>query len=146
MQSSIYPSEMVKVAGVIAPATVNSTPSVSGAVDMRKFRRVTAILSIGNVAAETVDFRLEADTVNTFNDSVATVVAATQLAAHASNNDNTHIILECKAEDLAEGDIFLRARAVTGDTSGGPMSCVILGLPHYSNEAQLAAVVEVARA
>lgn len=146
MQSGIYPSELVKVAGVIAPATVNSTPALSGAVDMRKFRRVIAVLSIGNVAAETVDFRLEADTVNTFDDSVATVVAATQLAAHASNNDNKHIVLECKAEDLAGGDIFLRARAVTGDTTGGPMSCVILGIPHYSNEAQLTAVVEIKRA
>jgi hypothetical protein len=137
------PNEGWKVIGVRNPATLNSTPGLSDVVDMSKYRAVMAILLLGDMAAETIDFSLQTDSASAFNVDVQTLVAATQLAAHASNNDNKQIVLQAVVEKMKPGHRYLRARGVTGNTTGGPASIILLGEPRYSNEANLAAVVEV---
>jgi hypothetical protein len=135
--------EGLKLIGVRNPATMNSTPALSGVVDMSKYRRVVAVLALGDMAAETIDFRLESDTVDTFNSDLQTVVAATQLAAHASNNDNKQLALQCHAVDLKPGHRYLRARGVTGNTTGGPATILLFGEPRDSTEPHLTSLVAV---
>lgn len=137
------PNEVFKILATRDPATMNSTPVLSDVVDMSKYRSVYAILLLGDMAAETIDFSLQTDTVSAFNNDVQTLVAATQLAAHASNNDGKAIVLQANAEKMKAGHRFLRARGVTGNTTGGPASIVLLGEPRFSNEGNLADVVEV---
>jgi hypothetical protein len=141
--STKLPNEGWKVIAVRNPATLNSTPGLSDVVDMSKYRSVMAILLLGDMAAETIDFSLQTDSASAFNVDVQTLVAATQLAAHASNNDNKQIILHAVVEKMKAGHRYLRARAVTGNTTGGPAAMILLGEPRYSNEANLSAVAEV---
>jgi hypothetical protein len=141
--STKLPNEGWKVIATRDPATLNSTPGLSDVVDMSKYRTVMAILLLGDMAAETIDFSLQTDTVAAFNVDTQTLVAATQLAANASANDGKAIVLQAVVEKMKAGHRFLRARAVTGNTTGGAASMILLGEPRYSNEANLADVVEV---
>jgi len=134
--------EGMKLVGVRSPAALINVASFSGAVDMSKYRRVVAVLALGDMAAETIDFRLESDTTDQFNNDVQPVVTATQLAAHATNNDNKQIALECNATNLKPGHRYLRARSVTGNTVGGPAAILLFGEPRFSNEPHLASVVQ----
>jgi len=143
MDSTKRLHEGLQVVATIDPQTVANSEAVSDAIDMSKYRRVMAIFSLGDMAAETIDARLESDSASDFGTSKETAVAATQLAAHATNNDNNQIILELSGDDLTDGDQYVRGRMITGGGTGGPASCVILGEPRYSNEADLASVVEI---
>jgi hypothetical protein len=145
MQTSGYLSEKLKIAGLLTPATVNSTPAYSTTIDMTKWSSIMVLAALGNMAAETIDISIQSDTVSTFDDDLQTVVAATQLAAHASNNDSKQVLLEAYAAAIPEGHRYARVKVVTGDTTGGPVAAVVLGLPHYSNEAQPATIVETKR-
>ena len=53
------------------------------------------------------------------------------------------IVLQAVVEKMKPGHRFLRARAVTGGATGGPAAVILLGEPRFSNEANLADVVEV---
>lgn len=132
---------LVLVAAKCGAAT-SAAPALTGAVDMSKYHRVYAVIGLGDMAAETIDAVLQSDTVDTFDDSAATVVAATQLAASAAANDGKFLILECKAEDLPAGDQYLRGRVITGDAVGGIVSIAIFGVPRFSGETEDAALVE----
>ncbi len=138
--------EKLKLAAFVGPVTVNSTPGVTGAVDMTKFRRVFGVIALGDMAAETIDFRLESDSATAFNVAVSTRVAATQLAAHASNNDNKQIVLELDAANLPAGHRYVRGRAVTGAGTGGSACMMLFGEPFHSVEGHAASVVQVATA
>jgi hypothetical protein len=134
--------EGLKLIGVRNPAVMTNVAALTGAVDMSRYRRVVAVLALGDMAAETIDFRLESDTVAAFNVDVQPVVAATQLPAHASNNDNRQLALECHAANLKPGHRYLRARGITGAGTGGVATILLLGEPRYSTEPHLASVVE----
>lgn len=134
-------SEGLKLISILSPQTVANTPVYSTAIDMSKFDRVYAVFGLGNMAAETIDCSLEQDSAVGFG-SPSALVAATQLAAHATNNDNKQIILEAKAEDLAAGETHVRAKVVTGGATGGPVSVMILARPRYSNESALTSIAE----
>lgn len=137
------PNEDWKVIAVRSPATMLNVQVFSDVVDMSKYRTVIAILLLGDMAAETIDFSLQTDTVAAFNVDVQTLVAATQLAASAANNDSKQIVLQAVVEKMKPGHRFLRARGITGNNVGGPASIILLGEPRYSNEANLASVLEV---
>jgi hypothetical protein len=137
------PNEAWKVIGVRSPAAMANVQVLSDVVDMSKYRAVLAILLLGDMAAETIDFSLQTDSAQAFNVDVQTLVAATQLAANATNNDNKQIVLQAVVEKMKPGHRFLRARAITGNTAGGPASIILLGEPRYSNEANLVSVLEV---
>jgi hypothetical protein len=143
MTSTRLPLEGLKLIGVRNPGTLNNVAAGTGAVDMSKYHRVIAVLALGDMAAEAIDFRLESDSVDTFNADLQTVVAATQLAAHATNNDNKQVALQCHAANLKPGHRFLRARGVTGAATGGPAAILLFSEPRYSTEPHLASLVEV---
>jgi len=137
------PNEDWKVIGVRSPATMLNVQVFSDVVDMSKYRTVVAILLLGDMAAETIDFSLQTDSAAAFNVDVQTLVTATQLAANAGNNDNKQIVLQAVVEKMKSGHRYLRARGITGNNVGGPAAMILLGEPRYSNEANLATVLEV---
>lgn len=144
-----YPSETLSVLAVLNPGTVNSTPAHSGAASLGAHSAYIGIVALGNMANETIDARLEASPVSNFGSGVVTVASATQLAADASANDNDQLVIEALASDiarLAPGCLFLRLRVVTGNTTGGPASGVILGTGARKQPAtHIASVVQVVR-
>lgn len=144
LQTNMRLHEQLLLVATIDPQTVANSAKYSDAIDMSKFRRVMAVFATGDMAAETIDCLLQSDTVSTFDDSAATVKAATQLSASATANDGKQIIIEVNAEDLPDGDQYLRAKMVTGNSSGGPSTCLIFAEPRFSNEADLSSVVEIA--
>ena len=80
---------------------------------------------LGNMAAETIDFK--AYTCDSNGTNAVALKSATQLAAHASNNDNMQVIIGVRAPDLlASGKQHIKFGLVTGNTTGGPAS------PRYS--------------
>jgi hypothetical protein len=143
MTSTRLPLEGLKLIGVRNPGTLNNVASLTGAVDMSKYHRVVALLALGDMAAEAIDFRLESDSAEAFNVDLQPVVAATQLPAHATNNDNKQLALQCHAADLKPGHRYLRARGVTGAATGGPAAILLFGEPRYSTEPHLTSLVEV---
>lgn len=137
------PNEGWKVIAARSPATMANAQVLSDVVDMSKYRTVMAILMLGDMAAETIDFSLQTDSAQAFNVDVQTLVAATQLAANAANNDNKQLVLQAVVEKMKPGHRFLRARGITGGATGGNAAILLIGEPRYSNEANLASVLEV---
>lgn len=141
--STKLPNEAWKVIAARSPALMANAQVLSDVVDMSKYRTVMAILMLGDMAAETIDFSLQTDSAQAFNVDTQTLVAATQLAANAGANDSKQIVLQAVVEKMKPGHRFLRARGITGNTAGGQASIILLGEPRYSNEANVASVVEV---
>ena len=137
------PNEDWKVIAVRSPAAMLNAQVLSDVVDMSKYRTVIAILLLGDMAAETIDFSLQTDSAAAFNIDVQTLVAATQLAANAASNDSKQIVLQAVVEKMKAGHRFLRARGITGNNVGGLAAMILLGEPRYSNEPNLASVLEV---
>jgi hypothetical protein len=137
--------EGLKLAAASSPATLNNTPRVTAAVDLSRFHKVFALLSMGDMAAEAIDFRLETATASGFGGTVTSRVSATQLAADAANNDNKQVWLELDASQV-NGDGWVRARAVTSGATGGVASINIFGVPKYSNQSHVASLVEIKHA
>jgi hypothetical protein len=125
--------------------TASSTPLASTAASLAKFGKALVIFRLGDMAAETIDCVVERCESN--GSSNVTVKAATQLAAHASNNDSKVIIVAVDAADLAGSDQeHIRGKITTGNTTGGTCSIVVLGLePRYgpAGDNDDAAVVEI---
>lgn len=149
MHLNEMPSEFIKLQSRAVPATFANTEKVSDAILISDYLMYMFVLLIGDMAAETVDFRLEVADDSGFSTNKTTLKAATQLAANASNNDSKQIILECRAEDairVSSTALYIRGRAITGGATGGPCALVGFGVnPRYGKGSHLASVVEVAR-
>ena len=143
------PSEFIKLQARAVPATFANTEKVTDAITVADYWQFVFVLAIGDVAAETVDFRLEVADDSGFTTNKTTLKAATQLAAHASNNDSKEIILEARNEDIirvSSTALYIRGRAITGGATGGPMAILGFGVyPRYGKGSHRASVVEVAR-
>lgn len=122
-------AENLTVIGTIDPQTVVNTELFSDVVDMSKFGQVFGIALLGNIAAETIDFkcyRCDSDGSN-----AAALKSATQLAAHATNNDNTQVVISVRAEELesaSAGARYVKFGLVTGGATGGPAAVLALGV------------------
>jgi hypothetical protein len=116
---------------VLDPQTVANVAKLTAAIDMAKFHQATFVFLLGDMAAETIDCGVyESDT------SAGTYTAlsgkqATQLAAHASNNDNKQIVITVRSEELSSGKRYLKGRMVTGNTTGGPACIVAYADPRF---------------
>jgi len=121
--------------------TITSTQTYTGTIDAALYDEVVFELFLGDMAAETIDFRIEECTAAD-GTGAQSLLAATQLAAHASNNDNEHIVLAVRTTKLTSGYRYLRGRAITGDTVGGPACIVGRGVPRYKPVAAPAACAE----
>ncbi len=140
------PSERAAVVGTVDSQTVANTAKLTDAIDMSKFGEVMGVLLLGDMASETIDF--EAQEAATSGGSYSTISgkAASQLAAHASNNDNKQIVINVKAEELSAGKQFVKFRAVTGGATGGPAAVLALGMkPRFgpASDDDLADVVQI---
>lgn len=113
--------------------TVSSTQLVTTAVNMAggNFRRLMGVCILGDMAAETIDFRLEKCSDSTGTGAVA-LKSATQLAAHATNNDNKAIIINVDVAELSGETTltYVRCRAVTGGATGGACGLLLMGSNH----------------
>lgn len=127
--------------------TASSTALVTGAVAAKSGVQFLAIFSLGDMAAETIDMGIQSvDADGTSNAADITGLQATQLAAHATNNDNKQIVIAFDGTDLiASGKQHFRGRIVTGNTTGGAASIAIVARPHYgpADGVDLASVVQV---
>jgi len=141
---SSQPSERAAVVGTVDPQTVNSTEKLTDAVDMSKWHEAMFICLLGDMAAETIDFKVKESDAS--GGTYAALKSATQLAAHASNNDNKQIVINVKAEELSSGKRYLKGSLVTGGATGGPACVVALGtVPRIgpASDDDLADVVEI---
>lgn len=140
-------SEVLTVIGTIDPQTVVNTELFSDVVDMSKFGQVFGIALLGNMAAETIDFkcyRCASD-----GTSAVALKSATQLAASATANDNAQVVINVRAEELesASADArYVKFGLVTGGAAGGPATVLALGVDARQGLAadlDLASVLEI---
>lgn len=108
--------------------TASSTPLVTSYVAVTNAPKIWLVAVLGDMAAETIDVALYQAT-DTSGTSAKSLKAATQLAAHASNNDNKVIVIGVDAAelDLANGFVTVAGRCVTGGATGGAVGLVVLG-------------------
>lgn len=142
------PSEMMAVVSTIDPVAVVNVEAVGDYVDLGAWESVVFIFMLGNMAAETVDCKLEQAS-SSGGTGKKDLVTATQLAAHATNNDGTQVILEVRAEelDLTNSFRYVRPRMITGGASGGPCACIGLGFnARYGVGTDLTTVQEIKQA
>jgi hypothetical protein len=144
MAGNAFLHERVNLAGIVNPATMNSTPVLTGAIDMSKWSEVMAVLCLGDMAAETIDFKAQDCATSGGSYADITGKAMTQLAASATNNDNKQAIITVKSEELNAGAQFVKFRGVTGGATGGPAAIVVLGVPKYqpASDDKLTSVVQ----
>lgn len=140
-------AEGLAVVGVINPQTVANTQRNTGAIDVSKWDQLFFVFLLGDMANETIDVGVEScDSDGTSNAADITGKQATQLAASASANDNKQIVIGVKSSDLiASGKRYVRGTMVTGNTTGGPAGCVVLGSGRYgpANANDLSSVVQI---
>lgn len=140
------PSERIAVVGTVDPQTVANTEKLTDAVDMSKWQQVMFVLMLGDMASETIDFKLQESATSGGTYTDITGKAATQLAAHATNNDNKQIIINLKAQELGAGKQFVKGRVITGGATGGPAAVLALGVaPRHgpASDSDLADVVQI---
>ena len=124
--------EILAVVATSDPSTHANTEKFSDAIDMSKYDQVIGIALTGDMASETIDFKVyKCD----FDGSNRTALkSATQLAGSASANDNSQIVIAVRASDLnanSEGARYITFGLVTGGATGGVASIVALGIPVY---------------
>lgn len=119
-------SEALAIVGTIDPQTVVNVEQFTDVLDFGQLQQALGIVLLGNIAAETVDFKFYACDSNGTN--AVAVKSATQLPAHASNNDLTQLAINVRdSELLASGKQYGKFGLVTGGASGGPAAAVVLG-------------------
>ncbi len=140
------PSERIAVVGTVDPQTVANAAVLTDAVDMALWHEVIFVLALGDMAAETIDFGIYESATSGGSYTAISNKAATQLAAHASNNDNKQIVISVKASQLSAGMRYIKGRAITGNSTGGPACILALGLkPRYGpgSDDDLSSVVQI---
>lgn len=144
MQSKL--SEAVAIVGTLDPVTVVNSEVFTDVVDLGANIQAAAVLMIGNIAAETVDFKAYSCDSDGNNAAAITGRAATQLAAHASNNDGKQLVINVRDGDLlASGKQHVKFGLVTGGATGGPCAVIVLATPRQglASGNDLASVAEI---
>lgn len=126
MNPNINVGEALPVVSTIDPQTVANTAKVGDYVDMSLWEQLIFIFALGSMAAETIDASVY-EAQDSSGTGAQSLKAATQLAASATANDDSQIVITVRAEDLSDGFTHVAPRLVTGNTTGGPASCVGLG-------------------
>lgn len=139
-------SEGLAVVATIDPATIANTETFTDVVDMGANSQAMAVALLGNMASETIDFKAYSCDSDGTNAAAISGRAATQLAAHASNNDAKQLVINLRDGDLlASGKQHVKFGLVTGGATGGPASVVVLARPRQglASAADLSSVVEI---
>lgn len=123
-------SEQLSLVATLDPATVVNSEQFTDVVDMGAHHQALAILALGNMAAETIDFKAYSCDANGSNAVAITGRTATQLAGDASNNDGKQLMINLRSTDLlASGKQHVKFGVVTGGATGGPACVMVLGQP-----------------
>ena len=93
-------SEGLAVVATIDPATIANTETFTDVVDMGANSQALAVALLGNMASETIDFKAYSCDSDGTNAAAISGRAATQLAAHASNNDAKQLVINLRDGDL----------------------------------------------
>lgn len=137
--------ERLAVVGTVDPQTVANSEKLTDVVDMSKFHQALFVAMLGDMASETIDFMVQS--CDSDGSNAATLRAATQRAAHASNNDGKQIVISVEGSDLdASGKRYCRGRLITGGATGGPAAVLAIGLDaryEPASDNDLADVVEI---
>lgn len=130
---SAIPGSAAEQAGILAvnTGTASSTPLAGTAARMNRFRKAIVVFLLGDMAAETIDCIVE--TCDSGGTNNTTLKAATQLAAHASNNDSKRIVIGVNVDEmLASGREYIRGKITTGNSTGGTCTILVIGMePMY---------------
>lgn len=129
MNPNVLASEKVALIGTIDPVTVANTETFTDVIDMSKFHQVLAIAFLGDMAAETIDFKCYV--CDSAGNNASAIKSATQLTGHATNNDNSQIIIGVRGEDLLPQTTYnryVKFGLVTGGATGGPAAVAVLGV------------------
>ena len=122
--------QLAETAAVLAikAGTANSTPLVTPYVAVQNVESLRLVAALGDMASETIDVAIYQAT-DTSGTGAKVAKAATQLAAHATNNDNKAIVVGMRKDelDLTNGFKFVAGRAVTGGATGGACGLVLDG-------------------
>jgi hypothetical protein len=141
------PSEAFAIVSTIDPVVLADAEVLGDWVDVGAWESVVFIFQTGDMGAQTIDFKVEQAT-SSGGAEAKDLKAATQLAAHAANNDAKQVVIECRAEQLDGTNNFryVRPRAIGGAAATGPISCVGLGFnARYGVGTDLASVAEITR-
>lgn len=126
MNPNVQAIEKVAILGVLTPQTVANVEKFTTVVDMSNIGQVMAVAQLGDMAAETVDFK--AYTCDSDGTGAAALKAADQLAANAGNNDGKQVAINVRSDELlASGKRYVKFGLVTGGASGGPAAVLVLG-------------------
>lgn len=141
-------AEGLPIVSTIDPVTVANSAAVGDYVAAANYHKLLFIFLLGNMAAETIDCGVYEAT-DSGGTGAQALKAATQLAAHATNNDGKQIVIEVDTRKLSSGFTHVAPRMITGGATGGPAAAVVLGVVNRydpGTNADLSSVVEIARA
>jgi len=129
----------------VVTGTANSTPLTTSWVDTKDVHELMGIAYFGDMASETIDFKIEQAT-DSSGTGAKDLKAATQRSASASANDSKQIVISAMSDklDSNNGFRYVRLRAVTGGATGGAANLAIWARPVYKPATQPASIVEVA--
>lgn len=145
--ANINAAEIGAIVSTIDPQTVANSEKIGDYVDMGLYEQVNFYFLLGDMAAETIDCRVQEAT-DSSGTSAKAIKSAAQLASHASNNDNKQIVISIRNEDLDNTNSFrwVAPRMITGGGSGGPAACVGIAFGARSepaSDSDLSTVVEI---
>lgn len=145
MNTNVAAGEKLAILGTVDPQTVANTERFTDVIDLNTFHQVLGIALTGDMASETIDFK--AYYCDSDGNNAVALKSATQLAASASANDNSQVVISIRSEDLlAAGKRYIKFGLVTGGATGGPAAVVALGVdPRFNvaSSSNLASVKQV---
>lgn len=126
MNPNVQAIEKVAILGVLAPQTVANVEKFTTVVALGTVGQVMAVAQLGDMAAETVDFK--AYTCDADGSNAVALKSCDQLAANAGNNDSKQLAINVRADELlASGKSCVKFGLVTGGATGGPAAVLVLG-------------------
>lgn len=137
--------EQFKLLAALDPQTVANTQAVSSWVSVGDCDELLAILFLGDIASETIDFKIQQAS-DSSGTGAKDLKASTQLAASASANDSKQLQISVRADklDRANSFTYVRIRAITGGATGGPAAGALYGRSTLGPVSQPSSVLETA--
>lgn len=127
MNVNIAAGEKLAILGRINPQTVANTELFTDVVDLSRFHQAIGIALLGNMAAETIDFKCYS--CDSDGSNATALKSATQLPSSATANDNAQVAISVRAEDLqASSKRYIKFGLVMGGATGGPAAAIALGV------------------
>lgn len=107
-------SEKLAIVATIDPASKTANTYYTDDIDMKYWRRVIFILTLGAMTTNsTVDFSVVEGASASPTTAMSPAKGITQLTA-ASTDDNKQVVVEVAVEELAAGSRYIRGKLVVG--------------------------------